>query len=121
MRLAVADRPCWMATAAGSWGAGTTERSAPAAGGPKMAVHEPSTKATKGICQKLSSPSKIVTTRPLIAAARHVSETMISSLRLTRSAAIPAGRLMSTLGTIRADVTTPARAGDRVSARTRSG
>jgi hypothetical protein len=81
----------------------------------------PSTKATTAICQSVSSSRRIVTTRLPIASTRTPSAAIISRFRFQRSAATPATRPKSAAGRIRANVTSPAFAGECVSARTRSG
>ena len=110
-----------VATAAGIWRAGTTDRSAPACAAEKSADAAPSTNATTGICQKTASPARIVAARLPIARTRTASAAIISALRFQRSAAAPASRPKSAYGTTRAKPTIPAFAGEWVSASTSSG
>lgn len=71
--------------------------------------------------QNVACPSATVAASAAIAAARTTSEAIISRLRLTRSAASPAGKVKSQSGSERANATMPAFAGEWVSASTRSG
>ncbi len=115
-----ARAPC-VATAAGSWRSGTIARSAPGCAATKKTAPVPSTNATRAICQKDVRWSWIVATRVAIASARMTSAAIISRRRLQRSAATPARSAKSACGMSRANETTPAFAGEWVSASTSSG
>jgi hypothetical protein len=119
--ITVATRACWAPAAAGSWRGRTTARKAPAEATLKNVEPVPSTKATAGICQNVTSSRTIVTTRLPIARTRTPSAAIISRFRFQRSAATPATGPKSAAGRIRANVTSPAFAGECVRARTRSG
>ena len=69
----------------------------------------------------MTRSSKIVAARLPIASTRTPSATIISRLRLQRSAANPAGSAKSTDGRLRANATMPALAGECVIASTSSG
>ena len=81
----------------------------------------PSTNATTTTSQKATRSSRIVTASVPIASTRTPSARIIRRLRLQRSAANPAGSAKSTHGRLRANPTTPALAGECVTARTSSG
>ncbi len=77
--------------------------------------------ATTGICQYVRRPATIAATSVAIATARTASAAIIMRRRSRRSAATPAGSAKIVDGTMRANVTMPARAGEPVSASTSSG
>jgi hypothetical protein len=120
-RLTIAIRAVTVETASGSCVAGTTERSAPVAATVKATLAEPSINATTPRRANDASPIAIDAARTPIVVARTRSAATIMRRRSNRSAASPAGSWSTAKGARRANATTPARAGEWVSASASSG
>src|SRR5438270_3561922 len=114
------ERACCTVTAAASSSVGTTARTAPTMLAWNTASPAPSTAASKGIGQKTGSAA---TSRASAARAiaRTASAASSCGLRGRRSAATPASSASSGIGASRANETSPAFAGECVTARTSSG
>ena len=81
----------------------------------------PSTRATATIAQNWISPVATIAAKAPMATTRTTSEPIIRRLRLQRSAATPAASEKSPNGARRANVTSPAFAGEPVTASVSSG
>lgn len=121
MIVTVENRACSAAAAVGSCADGTTERSAPTSAMLKNTYIDPSRNATIAIWMNVIQPNATATTMVVSSDARTTSDVIIIALRGNRSAATPATNPKSAHGRMRAKPTTPAFAGECVSARMSSG
>jgi hypothetical protein len=120
-RLTAASRPVTVATAAGSWGFGTTALNAPADAAANTAPPAPSTNATTGMTQKTISSRTTSVASVAIATALVPWAAIMSRRRLQWSAASPAGNAKIAIASSRAEPTKPAFAAEPVRDSTSNG